>query len=241
MVAAHAPVAFPDPGHVPLESRQYCRVCRIHTPPRAKHCRTCDSCIAEFDHHCPWVGNCVGARNYRFFVAYVVCTAGLALYIFSSAAAALLLRVARERDRGGAASSWLDALVAVSAAAGLLYAVGIFSACLVGPLTCLSVYHLRAVGINATTFEQLRASRLPPSTPNPHDLGSCPRNCAARLCSPLPPSLVAGDARDDEEEEEQVELGVAAPPAAARIGGAGERESLLPDSSSNSSVLLDVV
>jgi hypothetical protein len=47
---------------------KYCTICHIEQPLRCKHCKTCDHCVATHDHHCPWIGNCVGERNrFSFF------------------------------------------------------------------------------------------------------------------------------------------------------------------------------
>lgn len=49
-----------------------CNKCESYRPLRAHHCRICNRCINKMDHHCPWIGNCVGQDNQRSFVQFLV-------------------------------------------------------------------------------------------------------------------------------------------------------------------------
>ncbi|CAE7765772.1 Zdhhc2 [Symbiodinium pilosum] len=48
--------------------RRHCKWCGKYKPDRCHHCRVCRTCILKMDHHCPWIYNCVGCFNYKFFI-----------------------------------------------------------------------------------------------------------------------------------------------------------------------------
>ena len=54
------------------EVENFCPYCLVQKTYRSLHCLVCQRCIEEFDHHCFWVGNCIGKRNYTLFFAFLI-------------------------------------------------------------------------------------------------------------------------------------------------------------------------
>mmetsp|Transcript_99362 Transcript_99362/g.155365 ORF Transcript_99362/g.155365 Transcript_99362/m.155365 type:complete len:339 (+) Transcript_99362:104-1120(+) len=52
--------------------RRHCKWCLKYKPDRTHHCRVCNLCVLKMDHHCPWIYNCVGFRNHKFFFLLLV-------------------------------------------------------------------------------------------------------------------------------------------------------------------------
>lgn len=126
-----------------LVELKFCRTCNLFKPPgcsrtsehRAVHCPTCDNCIQEFDHHCPWLSACIGKHNYSSFFAFVNL---LALEVLLQGVSAISAQI----EEG---HSWLIT--------GFLI---VLLPCFVG-LTYLAGFHwLKVVGVNQTTYESLK-------------------------------------------------------------------------------------
>ncbi|KAK8757203.1 hypothetical protein V5799_000095 [Amblyomma americanum] len=58
-----------------------CSRCETYRPPRAHHCRICQRCIRRMDHHCPWINNCVGEQNQKYFIQFLLYVGLGCLYI----------------------------------------------------------------------------------------------------------------------------------------------------------------
>jgi len=60
--------------------RRHCKWCAKYKPDRCHHCRVCRTCVLRMDHHCPWIYNCVGFGNHKYFFL-LLCYSAIACHI----------------------------------------------------------------------------------------------------------------------------------------------------------------
>ncbi|OWM79361.1 hypothetical protein CDL15_Pgr003534 [Punica granatum] len=154
---------------------KYCETCMLYRPPRCSHCSICDNCVERFDHHCPWVGQCIGARNYRFYFLFVLSATILCIYVFA------FCWVYVVRIMHGEETTVWKALIKTPASIVLI----IYSFLLVWFVGGLTVFHSCLISRNQTTYENFRA--LYERQANPYNKGVI-GNFKEVFLSSVPPS-----------------------------------------------------
>lgn len=160
---------------------KFCKTCNIWRPPRCYHCRVCDNCVETLDHHCVWLNNCVGRRNYRYFFAFVCSATFLGLFLILASLGQLLSYKAENHVTFAHAVNKLRVPFAM-----IIY--GIVATPYPGSLL---VYHLFLTGKGETTREYLNSHRFSKKDRHrPFDQGKLYKNWAAVLMRPRPPTYM---------------------------------------------------
>jgi hypothetical protein len=135
---------------------KWCTTCKIVRPPRASHCIECDNCVLRFDHHCPFINNCVGQRNYLFFFGFTSSVCLLGMTVIPFLLWYLLASLGGNQSESDTAPKMdsngvLKGVLITLAAAGGVVAILVLG---------LWAYHVFLICSGITTKEHLRGNRL---------------------------------------------------------------------------------
>lgn len=159
------------PSQVRGQERVECPKCNLYRPHRCKHCKFCDNCVEVFDHHCPWIGGCVGRRNYHYFVTYLIFSSLLSgcvclfIIIFLSDAIADAQYSSTSTVISGKHTIEHSSTTALSIADSVFHTlkqnISMFVLLLVTvpcffSLISLTLYHLYVISLGQTTNEMIR-------------------------------------------------------------------------------------
>ncbi|RZB77463.1 palmitoyltransferase ZDHHC3, partial [Asbolus verrucosus] len=162
--SSHLKTMFTDPGAVPkgnatkemIKQMGYregqvifkCPKCCSIKPDRAHHCSVCQRCIRKMDHHCPWVNNCVGENNQKYFVLFTFYIAVLSLHSLFLAINQFLMCIKHE---------WKDCTTYSPPATVVLLLFLIFEALLFAIFTAVMLgTQVQAIWNDETGIEQLK-------------------------------------------------------------------------------------
>ncbi|XP_012280272.1 palmitoyltransferase ZDHHC15 isoform X4 [Orussus abietinus] len=120
---------------------RFCEKCQIIKPDRAHHCSVCGTCVLKMDHHCPWVNNCVGFHNYKFFMLFLAYALLYCMFIAATSLQYLIRLWKGEMDGMGRFHLLVLFFVA------LMFAIS---------LNSLFFYHCYLVLHNRSTLEAFR-------------------------------------------------------------------------------------
>ncbi|KAI9071332.1 hypothetical protein K1719_046711 [Acacia pycnantha] len=148
---------------------KFCDACLLYRPPRCSHCSICNNCVQRFDHHCPWVGQCIGMRNYRFFFMFISTSTVLCIYVFVFSWINLTLRGVN-----------LGKAIGQDYVSDFLIVYCFIAVWFVGGLTA---FHLYLICTNQTTYENFRYQY--DKKANPYNQGIL-RNFKETFCSKIP-------------------------------------------------------
>jgi len=142
---------------------KYCTTCNIYRPPRCTHCSVCENCIERFDHHCPWVGNCIGKRNYWLFYSFVSFTGALNTFVLGTAVGQLCVLCLEFQDALGTGGG--DAFIKSMQEAPVAAALAVYCVGIIWFTVGLCTYHNYLICTNQTTYEQIKGTYISGNNP----------------------------------------------------------------------------
>ena len=125
----------------------FCYTCSMFRPPRTSHCSVCDNCVERFDHHCLWLGTCIGKRNYKYFYWFISSLFINQIFQIFSAIYYIVNQAKKIKNKEK------NSLFIVIAYSGIVFYNILFIACFLGKLLLI---HTFLVFKNFTFYEMVK-------------------------------------------------------------------------------------
>ena len=183
-------------GH--MINLNYCPSCYHFRPPRTSHCAECDNCVERFDHHCLWMGTCVGKRNYRFFFFLIHLQTLSCLFQIC----VCTIYVVKQYKNEGFKTNDRNTFVIVLSV--LMFYDLMFLAFF---LVKLCIVHSWLLSSNTSFYEYIKKKNISAIKTNPYNKGCC-RNLYLNLFKQIPKARVdlRVERTDLKKEESEVKI-----------------------------------
>lgn len=155
-----------EENNIPIEKRKVrcytpnkytvCEKCDyLIRPERAHHCKSCKKCVLKMDHHCPWVGTCVGEKNLKYFFLFIFYAFLISGYIVLSILPKIIKIFLESKE--AKLFTIEDATVLIIACTGIALVLG---------LLFMTIQYIYFISKNITIIESSYEGM------NPYDLGA---------------------------------------------------------------------
>ena len=137
---------------------RFCYTCQIIRPLGTSHCKTCNICVEKFDHHCPWVGNCIGKNNYKYFFIFLILLNTFFIVTLISSLCFIIFH-----------KKFYSIYIVVLSVLTMLF------------ITTLLIYHIKFTCRNMSTYSNLKMKDTFILFGNPFSRKNCRKNCYLTL------------------------------------------------------------
>lgn len=138
----------------------FCQVCESYVHERTKHCGSCNRCVELFDHHCKWLNNCIGAKNYKTFLILIILVGVQSFYYTITGLMYIIIGLSRlktTKSRPGFCLIDSDKNRGISIFMSLLIlAMIIISSVIFIGICLLLKLHIKLLRFDFTTFEYIQ-------------------------------------------------------------------------------------